>query len=302
MEDKYKEVLIDILDEIVDICKKNNLKYYLGYGSVLGAIRHQGFIPWDDDIDLVMPRKDYDYLIQNRDKLFTRDYQLSFYGITSNYHYDFAKVESKKTTLIERIDPLYVGGIYVDITPLDNVPSVQEDEKMITPVKNILFGGYSRYYMYALPKKFFLKWILRKIGRMLYPIDKKLAKCDAIASQYQDIKTEYVRDFHTSYVNRGLFKWDVFGNGVEKEFEGKKYVVPTQYDVYLQQYYGDYMTPPPVDERTSGHTYLYVNCNKRLSDEELKPIVKKLKKAYTYQFSIRKEWRMIIDKFKEWNR
>ena len=300
MEDKYKQVLIDILDEIVDICEKNNLKYYLGYGTVLGAVRHHGFIPWDDDVDVVMPRKDYNYLIQNRDQLFKGDFQLSFYDITPNYHYDFVKIENKKTTLIERIDPLYIGGIYVDIFPLDNVPDEQEDEKMITPVKKIFWGGYSKYYMYALPRKFFLKWIIRKIGRMLYPIDKKLAECDIIASQYQNVTTEYVRDFHTTYVDRGLFKWEVFGDGVEMEFEGKKYIVPTQYDAYLKQYYGDYMTPPPVGERNSGHTFLYVNSTKRLSKEELKPIIKMLQAKYTYQFGIRREWRMITEKINEW--
>ena len=122
-----KQILIDILDEVVRVCKKNNLKYYLGYGTVLGAVRHQGFIPWDDDVDVVMPRRDYEYLIQNRDRLFKGKYRLAFYGITPQYHYDFVKIERTDTTLIERIDPLYVGGLYVDIFPLDNVPSIEDN-------------------------------------------------------------------------------------------------------------------------------------------------------------------------------
>lgn len=302
MKDVNKKILLDILDEVVDVCKKNDLKYYLGYGTVLGAVRHKGFIPWDDDVDVIMPRKDYEYLIQNRDKLFHGRYQLSLYGITPHYYYDFVKIERKDTTLIERVDPLYIGGVYVDIFPLDNVPSVQEDERMITPIKNFFFKDYVKYYMYPLPRKFFIKWIIAKIGRILCPIEKKLAECDAIASQYQNENTEYIRDFHTTYVDRGLFKADVFGDGVEMLFEGKKYMVPAQYDEYLKQYYGDYMTPPPVEKRNSGHNFLYVNIEKRLSDEELKPIVKNLEAEYTYQFGIRREWRMIIEKIKEWHK
>lgn len=298
--DEYKRILIDILDEVVDVCKKNNFKYYLGYGTVLGAVRHKGFIPWDDDIDVIMPRKDYDFLIQNGDNLFKGKYQLSFYGKTPKYYYDFVKIERTDTTLIERIDPLYVGGLYVDIFPLDNVPSIQEDEKMITPVKKFFFKDYQKFCVMPLKRNFFIKWILPRIGRMLCPINTKLAECDAIASQYRNEKTAYIRDFHTTYVDRGLFKADVFGDGVEMLFEGKMYMIPTKYDAYLRQYYGDYMTPPPLGKRNSGHNFLYVNIYKRLNKEELKPIVKKLKDEYTYQFNFRREWRMVVAKIKEW--
>lgn len=298
--EESKRILIEILDEIVDVCKKNGLTYYLGYGTVLGAVRHQGFIPWDDDIDIVMPRKDYDFLIQNGDSLFQGKYQLSFYGKTPSYHYDFVKIERTDTTLIERIDPLYIGGLYVDIFPLDNVPSVQEDELMVSPVKEIYWGGYSKYYISHMPKTFFLKWALRKFGRCLYPINKKLEEWDAIASRYQNETTEYVRDFHTSYVDRGLFKREVYGDGVEMIFEGKKYVVPAQYDAYLTQYYGDYMTPPPVEKRNSGHNFLYVNISKRLTEEELKPVISQLKDEYTYHFNGRRELHLLLEKIKGW--
>ena len=134
---------------------------------------------------------------------------------------------------------------------------------------------------------------------MLYPIDKKLAECDAIAGRYKNDNTKYVRDFHTSYVERGLFTWDVFGDGVEMLFEGKMYIVPSQYEAYLCQYYGDYMTPPPVENRNSGHTFLYVNTEKRLSNEELQPIIKQLRSEHTYQFGIKRECRMLCGKIKE---
>lgn len=293
-----KTIIIRILDEFVRVCNDNGLKYYLGYGTALGAVRHNGMIPWDDDVDVIMPRQDYNRLLKIGNTVLKDGYRLAHYSMTEGYYYDIAKIEDINTTLIERIDPLYIGGVYIDVFPMDNVPSPIEAKFMLRKVNKIM-NGYARYYMYPLPKKFFLKWMIYRIGRANYPILKKLNIWDKITSAYVDQDTVYIHDFHC-YMNKGLFNMKVFGEGTEMTFEGKKYIIPAQYDAYLRQYYGDYMTPPPIECRNSGHHYLYENLSKRLSEEELQPIVKQLRIEHTYQFGIKREYRMICGKIKEW--
>ncbi len=134
---KQKQLLLQLLDKFVEVCVQNNLKYYLAYGTVLGAIRHKGIIPWDDDIDIQMPREDYLKLQQLPKSVFGDEFQLSTWSNTPNYPYDFLKLEKLNTTLIERLTKkVYIGGVYIDIFPLDGLASDKiEQQNQKTKIK-----------------------------------------------------------------------------------------------------------------------------------------------------------------------
>ena len=96
----HKEILLKLLDRFVDVCEKNGLRYYLAAGSVLGAVRHHGIIPWDDEIDVFMPREDYELLQHLPDDIFGQGFRLASWKKTKNYTYDFLKLESLDTTIL----------------------------------------------------------------------------------------------------------------------------------------------------------------------------------------------------------
>lgn len=288
----HRKKLLEVLDAFVVVCKDCNLTYYLAYGSALGAVRHQGFIPWDDDIDVVMPRKDYELLYENRD-LFGDSFKLSSYRNVKNYPFDFTKIESTSTTLIERINPIYVGGIYIDVFPLDNVPSSQWDAKTVSYLDSIM-PLYHRFFYYPRPHKSLIKY-LSYLFKRFYIVNcrKILYEWDSKIMEYSNQTTNYLKDYHCSYYSKNIMKKEVFGKGVEMMFEGKLYVVPVDYDSYLRNYYGDYMELPPLEKRCTKHDFLFEDTTRRLSNKELKPIIDNLKSKYYFRCRFKDVFRRI---------
>lgn len=297
MGDNYKKQhnakLIEILDEIVRVCETYGLRYYLGYGTVIGAVRHHGMIPWDDDIDILMPRKDYDTLYKIANEAFGKNFRLANFKRTKNYTYDFMKVEAMDTTLIERVNPVYVGGLFVDIFPLDNVPSVEKNRELIGKVKK-RFSDYAKYYIDPEPNTIAIAKVWYAYKKWKFNIQRMLNEWDTLALKYGEAECEYRIDYHVDYMDRALFHKDVFGDGVKMMFEGKEYIVPQDYHTYLTQIYGDYMQFPPEEKRNSGHTYIFLDISHRLSDEELKPILASINKRYKYQFSPKREIKQLV--------
>lgn len=114
--------LLDILMAIDEMCQKHNLKYYLVDGSLIGAVREKGFIPWDDDMDICMPRADYEKLIEHSRKWLPSPYEFVCFENDPKYPLHFGKVQDASTTLIERPHLYYLGGVYVDVFPIDGAP------------------------------------------------------------------------------------------------------------------------------------------------------------------------------------
>ena len=114
--------ILKILQTIDSVCKEHDLRYYLWAGTMLGAVRHKGFIPWDDDLDIAMPRKDYEILMQHAKEWIPQPYEAKCAEIDPTYSGAFAKVIDSSTTLIEREHYNYLAGIYSDIFPLDGMP------------------------------------------------------------------------------------------------------------------------------------------------------------------------------------
>ena len=289
----FKSVLLELLDKFVDVCEKNGLKYYLGGGSVLGAVRHKGMIPWDDDIDINMPRDDYERLQLMPASVWGNNYRLASWKWTKNYRYDFLKLEALNTTLLERIHPDYVGGIFIDIFPLDRYPS---DKEYIKKVEDNLTKVYSKMIECTINHdnecRSMLELLVLKMRRLFYNHKRNIESLERIATASGG-KGDMMADFHSYFYCHGGWPSDYFGEGVKMDFEGRLCIVPSNWDAFLTHVYGNYMTPPPIEKRV-GHGFEYLNSERRLSKQETRIEFRRIHDKYLYHFSFKKEVKSVF--------
>ena len=297
-QERLRSVLLQLLDRFIGVCQEHDLRYYLAYGSVLGAVRHQGMIPWDDDIDIYMPRADYEKLQEVPGQKWGNDMTLTSWRWTKGYEYHFLKLEHLNTTIIEQFTPTYVGGAYLDIFPLDEVPANKDVFQDQLDRIDVL---WKKYYTISVLQESncsnLLGLIKFKWRQRAYLREGIQEQWEKVAALKWDNSVMFL-DYHQStanniWHNRPIAQ-EVFGDGCLMKFEGRDCVVPKDYDAYLKHLYGDYMTPPPEHERKR-HEFLYINLSKRLSDEELKPVLKMLKKQTAFKWHFKDE----VDYWKE---
>ena len=248
--DELKKIQIEILDEVVNFCERRNLRYFLAYGTLIGAIRHKGYIPWDDDIDIAMPRPDYEMLLScfNNE---SKKHKVVSYRTDKSYGMAFAKVHNPLTIVDEHKYKKEPFGVYIDIFPLDAVVSdsqiffcwllrkVLNCKKALLGVRRSIFKDF-----YILVGKILLKPF------SVYRIVKKM---DDIGRKGNFEEAVFIESFYSSTVKKEKMLKAVFDGFEYAEFEGKKYKIPKGYDQYLKQQYGDYMNLPPEDKRVSHH-------------------------------------------------
>ncbi len=251
-----KKIELNMLKELHDFCIKNEIKYFLAYGTLLGAVRHKGFIPWDDDIDLCMLRSDYEKFIRyfNSDK-----YSICIPGAKS-YNYPFVKVYDKSTILNEKTTSRKtIFGIYIDIFPLDYFPKEQKTLKKIAHYRNIIDIKNSKLKK----KRSILKSIAvfaAKTVYLVYSIEKACKKMDVICANIP--KTDLLSDLVWGFKSDEKFPSELFLETCCLEFENEEFYAMKEYDRYLRRIYGDYMTLPPIEKRISNHTFdAYSNQN-----------------------------------------
>lgn len=254
---KLHTTLLEILDFFVSVCNDNNLTYFLAYGTALGAYRHHGFIPWDDDLDVAMPREDYqqflDIMSANPDKR----YSVQNENTEHNWFLTFSKLRKNGTVFIESIaqNIYHNNGIYIDIFPLDYITA---KGKIVDKCK-MLEINYIRHELKFLSCKelyrhkykttrFFLEYILT------FPIaiigkDSALKKLNHMRmSQCAREEATYIAEYDDPHAVR--IRKDIYFPERKLEFEGKEYKVPNKIKEYLSIIYGKtYMELPPVEER-----------------------------------------------------
>lgn len=285
--DLLKLRMLEILDEFVRVCQENNLRYFLAFGTCLGAVRHHGMIPWDNDIDVAMPREDYERLYELRDRVFCENFRLLSYRSTPGYHDDIMRVESLNTTMIYRLNPIYVGGVYIDIFPLENV-STDEQDKQFAEQSWIYYQNFRRF-LYDIPQFKYLHrylWYLKE--RKSYLRKNEVKAWDTLAINQTPEGCPYWKEYH-SYGSKGLLPKEVYGEGNMMLFENKYYVIPKDYDTYLKAYYGDYMQFPPEEERKSAHLCFYMELTRRITKDEQSSITRNLYNEYGYKFNLKNE-------------
>lgn len=259
-------VELEILDEFDRICKENNLTYFLSSGTLLGAVRHKGFIPWDDDIDVCMPIKDYRRLCRIAPAALKKDYFFQNYQ-TDQCYWAFAKVRKNNTTCIESgwENKKIHQGVWIDVFPLIAVPenerkvkeikSVQDKMRKILKMKFDSINGKKlggkRSVIKYIPISL-LRRIVSVVNLIIYKPHTKSKKCDWIWGE-GNISPK--------------FPSELFVGCADIEFEKKMYPAQKRWDEYLSLEYGDYMTPPPPEKRNGGsHTISIVDLEKDYSE------------------------------------
>lgn len=247
--DKQHEILLNILCKVDDFCKKNNLRYSLAGGTLLGAVRHQGFIPWDDDIDIMMPRNDYNFL-----KLHFNDFcktLRSFDGIKTDLfecYFLWQKVEDMRTLMTENGIPHPCYGINIDIFPIDGLPNNRCLQKYLVSIV-----GYLKHF-------FYLSWLQNNSGYSLKSkikflcakvIGRKVitAVIEKITTMYPFSESSFVGALTGRYGMKEIHSKNVFEEYEYINFENKKFMCISAYDIYLKQLYGNYMKLPAENER-----------------------------------------------------
>ena len=255
---EIQQMELGIMEYIHETCQKIGVKYFLAYGSLIGAVRHKGFIPWDDDMDICMLREDYeklqDYLIANPDER----YEVMSYKNNLNYVYPFMKVQDNQTYLLEedvRIDSNM--GIYVDIFPVDGYEddSVFKD-KMTRLIKKRQLSCYT--FKGITNTKSLLNSLIRYISVIVFYFtntNKYIGGIDELAKSrkvddYELVDYLIYKDMHKPVWKREWLEQTIMG-----VFEGKEFMIPKNYHEILTSDYGDYMQLPPVELRFSHHDF-----------------------------------------------
>lgn len=272
---KAQLVQLEIAKEIKRVCEENGIQYFLDSGSLLGAVRHKGFIPWDDDMDLGMLRKEYERFLQIAPTALNEKYELVEWKTESKYPYPFAKVMRKGTIYQEEAhNDFSKCGIFVDIFPYDRLcPNQKQNEKYRK--KLILYRGMIRakchHRTWTMHNHFYFGRWLKNLPYYLLAIFYKKEK---LIENYEKIATIHnEQPFERFYVQGGgnYLTWQIprecLENLSELTFEGNVFSVPENYDLYLKTAYGDYMQLPPEHKRENIHSIIKIDFGDALSDE-----------------------------------
>lgn len=252
-----QKVELELLKVFKETCEKLNLNYFLVCGSCLGAARHGGFIPWDDDMDVGMYREDYNKFMEQAPALLPEGIFLQNYKSDPEFPCIFAKLRNSSTTYIEKsaVDLNINHGIYIDIFPLDGYPSDTSEQKKLARLKTVYL--YKLSCAFHLPESWKGKLILSMFR--LFGCHKRSAKTaekyEALISKYPVKGSGLVCNHGTWYGARDYIAAEYYGNGTDAVFEAENIRVPEKCDAYLTSLYGDWHTPPPPEKQRGHHLY-----------------------------------------------
>lgn len=253
---KAQLLMLKILKEVHKICEENNIKYFLSDGTLIGAIRHQGFIPWDDDLDIGMLREDYEKFCKIAPQILSENFILQNFQTDKGYGLQFGKVILKNTVWIEKVAKntnRQWSGIYIDIFPYDNITENKKMQKLINRLYIFIQGLILIKFKYinisnyeSMAKK--LKYVLKKI--YLCTISKKLliyirdSICKRYLNKSNTLVTKYGGNF---YKNQNPYNF--YKDLTLQTFEDTSFYIPKNYDKILKNLYGNYMEIPPIEKQ-----------------------------------------------------
>ena len=262
--EELKSIELDILQNIHDFCESENLTYFLSSGTLLGAIRHKGFIPWDDDADVMMPRPDYEKFI----KLYKSENYILNYPGKKGYYQSIIKLAHKDTELVQRI-PLADKpiGIHVDILPLDgesdNINKFVDHETFLLKMRDYSLilrqMRFNRLFDVFFSKRCFVDFLYYCYIRLIKKMSLKniFSRIEQYAQKYSYETSNYV-----GYITMSNYRYKqrhrkiLFQSKELVEFEGRKFYAPNGWSEYLTNLFGDYMQLPPEENRRSQHVWV----------------------------------------------
>ena len=255
--------ILHVLRSVIDILDQLEIPYYMQGGTMLGAVRHEGFIPWDDDVDLGIPRASYDRLLKEISDRLPENLELRTYQDETDHHYYFARIVDTRYQ-IRRMGSLEerLENIWVDLFPLDGMPDGRAargwHKLRLTFVR-------LKYHLSCFEKvnikrpgrplieRIIIRFaMLTRVGKW-FNTRRQLDKMDRLLRKYPPEQSDWLVNFmgQTSYRFNELFKKEVYGQGKHYPFEDMQLIGPERYDDYLKSLYGDYMTPPNVSDRNA---------------------------------------------------
>lgn len=259
---KLQSVQLEIMDEVHRVCCEHQITYYIIGGTALGAVRHGGFIPWDLDIDIAMPRADYERFAQVAPTALTSRYIYRDYKNTPKFMHPHALVCVKNTKLSTRFGYLNPQeedlGIFLDVFPLDEAPADEalqkEHSEKIMKIKRLKYLRRGLVY-----RKGFLQKVLKRARSAMlfyYSIDRINADFEKVCRKYEGSNSGYWCSMASQYrYSKQCMPQEVYGNPQLVEFAGRQYYAPEKLDDYLTRIYGNYMELPPEKERRANLGY-----------------------------------------------
>lgn len=254
--DEIKRIQLDMLKDLHTFCMEHDINYSLAYGTLLGAVRHQGYIPWDDDVDLMMPRADYNRFLKTYGN---KTYRIVDMSVNPDYGLSYAKVEDARTMMDENVEGGSAYGVYIDVFPVDNVPDGMSERKIFYRKKSVLNTLFNLKTVRVAKGRSLLKNLVLLMSHMLLSFVSRqyLAhRMSEMAIKFQGEKTSFMgivapADSRIEEVIPSCF----FDEYIELPFEDVLVMSIKEYDKYLTAAYGDYMQLPPVEKRVTHHAF-----------------------------------------------
>ncbi|MCI8387079.1 MAG: LicD family protein [Clostridiales bacterium] len=265
---ELQSVQFEMLKSCVEIFDKLNLMYYLVCGSALGAAKYQGFIPWDDDLDIALPRKDYELFCKKGQQLLPKNLFLQNNNTDFYYPLIFSKVRNSETTYIEKnmSNRDIHHGVYIDIFPLDGYPESVDEQRKLEVMKR----KYDLALISCLSNKYNWKVSSFIFVEKMFGIDRDPQK---FVNKLEKYISSYSLDDSKIWCNHGNWQGKLeyapqeqYGNGVWSIFEGLKVRIPEKYDEYLTQKYGDWRADLPEEQKVGHHYYEICDLNRPYTD------------------------------------
>ncbi|MBR4626743.1 MAG: LicD family protein [Ruminococcus sp.] len=255
---QIQKLELEALLEIDRICRKHSIKYSLACGSLLGALRHGGFIPWDDDLDIIMTRNEYERFHKICNEELSSSYYLQSKETDSEYFRLYSKLRVNGTVFKEPAHSCYKihHGVYVDIFPLDNTPS--SGLARYWHILSFSFFSFilSAKYINIASRHGYKKMMAIVLDCIFAPFSKEYLykKATSIAAKYKDSSKKCdLISFSGAYYKYGSFNSRIFKYFKNCSFEGKRIMIISNADKYLRILYGDYWKLPPMEQRKCKH-------------------------------------------------
>lgn len=282
---RWNAIIVDVLRAFDSICREHGLTYFCGGGTAIGAVRHHGIIPWDDDIDLFMPRPDYDRFLQIASQTDLGNYEVLTPWNTADYPFHFSKMCNRHTTLVEEADTPCITGLFIDIFPLDGTASDRTEairlKHQFRRISNRLeaistHNTFTQYISLLKRRKEWGRFAVKTIGFFLRKPMRRwlLRRMESICRSHDYNSAENVVVYCGVYDEREIYPKVWVEGSVLMEFEGLQVPLSIGYDAYLRQFFGDYMQLPPEEKRISHHVKAFFDMDRRLSIKEVKRLMR----------------------------
>lgn len=287
-KDKLRKILLETFKTFDSFCSENKIQYIGAYGTVLGAVRHKGIIPWDDDIDVYMTRENYDRFLQLKEKANKTKYKIVDIH-DEGYYTPFAKFYDSETTLWELESIPFVIGIFIDIFPLDHscdtIYHTKQQKKQISKwfwrymfslrndtIHSIIHNLIQKdFYGFRVSLKFYVYHHL-----FFAPFKQKLKNkyLSLIERAKSNTGKDYIYYTTVDCLGKSIFKKEWIENTITVRFEDTTIKIPEKYDEYLTYLYGNYMQPPEPSKRKSHHYHYFVDLEQGMTVQQ---IIQKIK-------------------------